>query len=387
MHKKVIIISILLIAGIWLYSNSFNVDDNYDKLNTNKIVAYIDGKRTGNIPGIDDGYIVDKIECDNDVNASWNSESWGIVLKNLNNSNIKCSVYFISDSIHEFEFEFDPDNDGNGQVQTFTVPFDGTYKLETWGAQGGYGGYGLPDNKIGGYGAYATGLIELNKDNNLYIYVGGKGKQYDGGYNGGGNGIYVNSSPEYSGGGGGATHVATISGLLSSLSVSDIGEKIIIIAGGGGGGSTCATQDGNIIVAGGSGGGKIGGSNYRNYATGASQTGSGTISSGHGRTGSFGQGGNGYSSGSICQSAGGGGGGYYGGVSNRYSGTGGSGYIGSSKLLSSNGITKHMTCYSCTESSEPGTKTDSNTCHNATATSDCAKEGNGFARITLISRS
>lgn len=37
------------------------------------------------------------------------------------------------------------------------------------------------------------------------------------------------------------------------------------------------------------------------------------------------------------------------------------------------------------ESSEESTKTISTTCTNATPTSACAKSGNGYARITLIS--
>ena len=46
---------------------------------------------------------------------------------------------------------------------------------------------------------------------------------------------------------------------------------------------------------------------------------------------------------------------------------------------------KVMYCYNCQESSEESTKTISTTCTNATPTSACAKSGNGYARITLIS--
>ncbi len=44
-----------------------------------------------------------------------------------------------------------------------------------------------------------------------------------------------------------------------------------------------------------------------------------------------------------------------------------------------------MYCYNCQESSEISTKTISTTCVNATPTAACAKSGNGYARITLIS--
>jgi len=44
-----------------------------------------------------------------------------------------------------------------------------------------------------------------------------------------------------------------------------------------------------------------------------------------------------------------------------------------------------MYCYNCQESSEISTKTISTTCVNSTPKENCAKSGNGYARITLIS--
>ena len=61
-------------------------------------------------------------------------------------------------------------------------------------------------------------------------------------------------------------------------------------------------------------------------------------------------------------------------------GDGGSSYIGNALLTN-----KLMYCYNCTESSAVTTKTISTTCHSSTPTENCAKEGNGYARITLIS--
>ena len=212
------------------------------------------------------------------------------------------------------------------QSYELTIPHTGYYKLEVWGAQGGYGLFGNGAiNKLGGKGGYSSGYVRLNENTTLSVVVGGKGGQYGGGYNGGGAGGYSRAD-EYSGGGGGATHIATATGLLKDLSSNK--SSVLIVAGGGGGGSTCSSMDSNIIFGGGAGGGLTAGSNYRSLATGASQTSSGTITSGFGRVGSFGLGGSGYLSGSSCESSGGGGGGYYGGVSNNYGGTGGSGYIG-----------------------------------------------------------
>ena len=106
-----------------------------------------------------------------------------------------------------------------GGEQSFTVPCDGNYKLETWGAQGG--GY---SSYSGGYGAYAVGIASLINIPSIYINVGGNGITGQlgesgiltrGSYNGGGS----NTSSQYGYGstGGGATHIATSSGLLSSV--------------------------------------------------------------------------------------------------------------------------------------------------------------------------
>ena len=266
--------------------------------------------------------------------------------------------------------------DYTGREQTFTIPKTGYYKLETWGAQGGYGAWGSSPNKYGGYGGYAVGVAYLAQGTTLYINIGQKGQQYSGGYNGGGNGSYSRVD-EYSGGGGGATHIATRSGLLSTFSNSI--SNLLIVAGGGGGGSTCSSEDTDTIIGGGSGGGYIGGSNYRNLSTGGSSSSSGVINSGFGNRGSFGKGGDGYISGTRCESSGGGGGGYYGGVSSNYGGTGGSGYIANGTLSN-----KYMVCYNCTNSSDIATKTYSSTCASRTATKDCAKTDNGYVKITYV---
>lgn len=61
-----------------------------------------------------------------------------------------------------------------------TVPASSYYKIETWGAQGGY----RTDSSYTGKGGYATGTVFLEIGTSLHIYVGGSGN--NGGYNGGG---------------------------------------------------------------------------------------------------------------------------------------------------------------------------------------------------------
>ena len=256
-----------------------------------------------------------------------------------------------------------------GNEQTFVIPATGEYRLETWGAQGGcslMGGTKTCGNL--GYGGYSSGIITLYKGNVLYINVGGKGtdgvlkSDSPGGYNGGGYGTWDNSDDESSGGGGGATHIATSSGLLSTFE-NNI-KDLLIVSGGGGGKSFTYTP--------GSGGGFKGGVTSVTNQSEVSQT------SGY----AFGQGQN--ASGTAdSDGVGGGGGGFYGGymnnVSRKSSGSGGSGYIGNALLEN-----KKMYCYNCEESNENSTKTISTTNVSEEATSNYAKMGNGYVKITYL---
>lgn len=120
-----------------------------------------------------------------------------------------------------------------GSTESFTVPVDGTYTLECWGAgenQGGKskGDYQAPKNQV------------------LYICVGGKGTEGDrakigeGGYNGGGNGgtavINDKGQPLKRGDGGcGATHICLEDGVLSKLEAAYKNNRLLMVAGGQGG--------------------------------------------------------------------------------------------------------------------------------------------------------
>ena len=57
------------------------------------ISAYIDSEYSNTIPGKDDGYIVEKVSCDNDAIGKWNSDDWGIMVTDLS-KRTKCNVYF-----------------------------------------------------------------------------------------------------------------------------------------------------------------------------------------------------------------------------------------------------------------------------------------------------
>jgi hypothetical protein len=322
-------------------------------------------------PSKNAGYVSNIVTCNDGVDAIWDNSAWGLKIVDSNdNTEITCNI----------DFSFAVFFDYTGDVQTFTIPYDGTYKLETWGAQGG----NAYDTYIGGYGGYSTGEIYLEKDQVLYIIVGGAGETANnnsksGGYNGGGS-SKTQSSNDYAGSGGGATHIAFSSGLLKTLA--DNLNDVLIVSGGGGG----AYYYPSFNSSGGNAGGYIGGLAPTGICSGrtltigstASQTSEGTYNACEIETenGSFGQGGNG-----TVWSSGGGSGLYGGGSGYAHGSNGGSSYIGNSLLTN-----KVMYCYNCEESDEESTKTVSTTNVSREPTSEFAKKGNGYVKITIIEK-
>lgn len=294
-------------------------------------------------------------------------------------------------------------------IYNFTAPCTATYKLETWGAQGG--------NSLtleGGYGGYTVGKIELKRNHQLYIVVGGMGKStgilqrqaadygnyLTGGYNGGGageNGFCNKASFRHAASGGGATHIALSSGLLYTFKNKQ--EEIIIVSGGGGGAYSSSSDGKTILVnspngVGGSAGGYIGNSAPWNgtsstsiaiIATGGTQERGGHYGSSYtekaeAEYGEFGKAKD-SNKGSGCNNFSGAGSGFYGGGQGFYTpGAGGSSYINNPNLKE-----KHMTCYNCTTNDKEGTKTITTTKVSETPLSENTKKGNGYAKITLIS--
>lgn len=204
----------------------------------------------------------------------------------------------------------------SGAKKEITLP-KGKYKLEVWGAQGGY----RSNSTYGGKGGYSYGTINLPAPTTVYLYAGGfpgntnssagTGTTRAGGFNGGG------SRYGYYGGGGGSDIRIGQDSLYAR----------VIVAGGGG-------SDGATSKQGMYGGGASGGSSNQSFGSGGgggTQTAGGA--GGSGNAGSFGQGGQGkYASRGY---AGAGGGGWYGGGGSYPDGSGdddrggggGSGYI------------------------------------------------------------
>ena len=213
----------------------------------------------------------------------------------------------------EYDFPY------TGNYVQFTIPQDGIYEFEVWGASGAAA---KVDSLVaeGGLGGHSKGYKRMKKDDVIYIFNGGSPNGTSSGANGGGSGYNYASSKQYGAGGGGSTHVATKSGTLGVTSSSGLSYAnrscVLIVAGGGGGGGI----DNGTIHKGGDGGGERGGDGSGGVLGGRQ------ISTGSSPSTNFGYAP--YYSGSGVAESGGGGGWFGGNYGLRgESGAGGSGYV------------------------------------------------------------
>ena len=257
--------------------------------------------------------------------------------------------------------------DYTGAVQSITLP-KGIYKLECWGAQGGYSSSNSGiEVGMGGKGGYSAGTITLNQKTPIYIYAGGVGSisgngKADGGFPNGGS-SWASSTSEGAGGGGGSSDIR--------IGTDSLHARVIVAGGGGGGGEDNET--------GGYGGGETGGT-----------SGSGTPGSQTAPSGYFGIGGH------TSYDGGGGGGGWYGAcpaggqttpaTSNSVSDTsgspGGSGNVYTSSTAKNypNGCLLNSTHYLTNARTIAGNTSFTS----PTGSSETGHSGNGYCRITVI---
>jgi hypothetical protein len=257
--------------------------------------------------------------------------------------------------------------DYTGAVQAIALP-KGIYKLECWGAQGGYSSSNSGiEIGMGGKGGYSVGTITLNQKTPIYIYAGGVGSisgngKADGGFPNGGS-SWASDTSEGAGGGGGSSDIR--------IGTDSLHARVIVAGGGGGGGEDNET--------GGYGGGETGGT-----------SGSGTPGSQTAPSGYFGIGGH------TSYDGGGGGGGWYGAcpaggqttpaTSNSGDDTsgspGGSGYVYTSSTAKNypNGCLVNSTHYLTNAKTIAG----NTSFPSPSGTSETGHSGNGYCRITVI---
>lgn len=299
----------------------------------------------------------------------------------------------------------------SGTIKSIELP-KGKYKFELWGAGvnpgGGSGsvGNGVTKYKMGGY--TVGNFVVSDTSKTLYLVSGGAGTHIvDSGYNGGGTHkkLVFNSGTGAlasmagkSTNGGGATHIAFVSGLLSEIGEDNLSEVVAVAGGCGGPGvSKTDTEVLPFLVAHfptdkpSYGGGTTGLSPnlamYYGFGGTQSEGGSGGrfIQGMVAGAGSFGQGGSGYDGagfsyahstlGSITQYASGGGGGLYGGGGATHIFPNQNPTADGSALASAGGGSGYISNY----------LEDAATYNPGDSTPDCPVEYDGYIRITVLS--
>ena len=355
------------------------------------VTLYVDGlqKSTNSTPkGLTytANLFIGRYALENSYNFKGNVYSVRVYDKALDINEIRANyVYdakrYILQKDNEYTYEY------TGSYQTFTAPATGNYKIEAWGAGGGYARCNGSICGTPGNGGYSSGNIVLTNGQKIYIYVGEKGpdaivrQNTTTAFNGGGLGTWDGGDDEAAGAGGGATDIRLVSGDWNNES--SLASRIMV-AGGGGGNSYRYKSGSGGGINGEDGNGSKGATQTIGYQFGIGKNGEGTGDS---------------------DGVAGGGGGYYGGTSinalEGESASGGSGYIsghlGCVAIQAQDNITPKNGCTDGTEditcSYHYSNKIFTNTIMKAGneemptfngSGSMTGNSGNGFVKITVL---
>ena len=83
----------LIVFSLVMVLNCFSLKKLNNKNDSELLGTYIDGVYSENIPGKNDGQVVDKVECDNDATGVWDYDKWGLLVSNMSKKS-KCNMYF-----------------------------------------------------------------------------------------------------------------------------------------------------------------------------------------------------------------------------------------------------------------------------------------------------
>ena len=103
------------------------------------------------------------------IGNKYMTENSGVITITVTEPHSEDTIYTINytkvDVESKYDFEY------TGDTQEFVAPVTGIYKIESWGAQGGYSIANGSIGAQGGLGGYSSGQINLNKKDKLYIYM------------------------------------------------------------------------------------------------------------------------------------------------------------------------------------------------------------------------
>ena len=142
------------------------------------IGAYIDGEYSSTIPSKNDGYVVDKVSCDNGAVGKWNNDDWGLLTTNLS-KRTKCNVYFHKDYLAPIIAQLDitgkcPTMNADGSVNVTEVEATNGYLCS---AKDAYGtSYYYRGNVTNNYVKFADKywrIVRINGDGTVRVIYDG----------------------------------------------------------------------------------------------------------------------------------------------------------------------------------------------------------------------
>ena len=178
---------LVLLIGIYFAYSKFSVSKEEEVVRTTVgefihgdvvIGAYIDGEYSKSIPGKNDGYIVDKIACDTDTSASWDNNSWGIVLTNLS-KRTKCNVYFKKNPVSNIIAQLDtsgkcPTMNADGSVNVTEIEATNGYLCKAKDAYGdSYYYRGNVTNNYVEFAGFYWRIVRINGDGTVRVIYDG----------------------------------------------------------------------------------------------------------------------------------------------------------------------------------------------------------------------
>ena len=178
---------LVLLIGIYFAYSKFSVFKEEEVVRTTVgdfisgdavIGAYIDGEYSKTIPGKNDGYVVEKVVCDNDASASWNNDDWGILVTNLS-KRTKCNVYFKKDPVSNIIAQLDtsgkcPLMNADGSVNVTGVEATNGYLCKAKDAYGdSYYYRGNVTNNYVKFAGFYWRIVRINGDGTVRVIYDG----------------------------------------------------------------------------------------------------------------------------------------------------------------------------------------------------------------------
>ena len=149
-----------------------------DFIHGDVIGAYIDGEYSNTIPGKNDGYIVEKVSCDNGAVGKWNSDDWGLLTTNLS-KRTKCNVYFKKEPVSNIIAQLDtsgkcPTMNADGSVNVTGVEATNGYLCKAKDAYGdSYYYRGNVTNNYVKFAGYYWRIVRINGDGTVRVIYDG----------------------------------------------------------------------------------------------------------------------------------------------------------------------------------------------------------------------